>query len=178
VNNGDDLGILHVTTRYEVNTMIDTATDESRMTEAEFLDRQVADAQAAFQKTWSELKSTLRETATLEVWAERHPWMVAGGAVTGGFLLASLLFSPKHQEAVEAAAAEQNGRQHAAGPGRDSNWLIDTLFSLLKPVLGQLITSLIAATMGAVGGSMANATDQPPDDQSPGTGDGSPTASA
>jgi hypothetical protein len=128
-------------------------TNESKMNEAEFLDAQAADARAAIHETWNELKGTLRETATLEVWARRHPWIVAGTAVAGGFLIAtSLSRSKEHESDGQADVPPQ-----PATPRQNSNWLIETLFSLLKPVLGQLVTALVAATMGAVGGSMSDA---------------------
>jgi hypothetical protein len=124
------------------------------MTEAEFLDAQAADARAAIHETWTELKGTLGETATLEVWARRHPWLVAGTAVAGGFLVATTLLGPKQQPEPRGQAAED---LRAETPRRASNWLIDTLFSLLKPVLGQLVTAFVTAAMSAVGGSMAEA---------------------
>ncbi|HWB09330.1 MAG TPA: hypothetical protein VG826_08905 [Pirellulales bacterium] len=129
-------------------------TDESNMTEAEFLEAQAADARAAIHETWNDLKGTLRDTATLEVWARRHPWLVAGTAVAGGFLIATTLMRPKEQPGHIAEAADDHP---PATPRRSSNWLIETLFSLLKPVLGQLVTTLAAAAMGAVSGSMAEA---------------------
>ncbi|HEV3345217.1 MAG TPA: hypothetical protein VG125_32870 [Pirellulales bacterium] len=127
--------------------------------EAEFLDAQAADAQAAVHQTWNELKATLRETATLEVWAKRHPWIVAGTAVAGGFLLATTVLRPQQQaENLNGRAEEDVGGPAAAQRG--SNWLIDTLFGLVKPVLGQLISSLAAAAMGALSGSIAGASEQ------------------
>lgn len=137
-----------------MNATTSKPTNQSRLSEADFLDLQLTDAQAASQKTWNELKSTLRESATLEVWAKRHPWIVAGTAVTGGFLLASVLFPPKRELAATDVPAETNGEARPSPPAGPS-WLTSTLFNLIKPVFGQLITSLVAAAMGAMGGSMA-----------------------
>ena len=138
-------------------------TDESKLNETEFLDAQAADARAAIHETWNELKGTLRETATLEVWARRHPWIVAGTAVAGGFLIATTLLHTKSEQ----PNGEAETPQQPATPQGGSHWLIETLFSLLKPVLGQLVTALVAGTMGAVGGAVSGAAgDQQPDGRS------------
>ena len=131
-----------------------TTSEQTKMSEAEFLDAQAAEAHAAVQETWDDLKCTLKDTASLEVWARRHPWMVAGAAVAGGFLVATLLFSPS-----EPARAET----HDGEPAQDSerrphrfSWLIGPLFGLLRPIFGQITSSLIAAALGAVTASMAS----------------------
>ena len=150
-----------------MNATTTTRADEARMTEAEFLDSQMADAQVAFQKTLADVKSTLREAATLDVWAKRHPWLVAGTAVTGGFLLATMLFPAKAESVSESDNhVEHNGRPRAAEPQSRSSWLLNTLFNLLKPVLGQLVSSLLAAAVGGAAGSMAGASAAPADDES------------
>jgi hypothetical protein len=143
------------------------------VTEAEFLTAQAADAQAAVHETWNELKGTLREAATLEVWARRHPWIVAGTAVAGGFLLATTVLRPKEQHELNGQAKEDLAPAEPAPRG--SNWLIETLFSLLRPVLGQLVTSLVAAAMGALGGATADAAEQPTEDPPMTGGRGTPS---
>ena len=142
---------------------MNTTSDQSTMTESEFLDAQAADAQAALHETWSDLKETLNETASLDVWARRHPWMVAGAAVAGGFLLATLIF-PHAESADEATETKsENGRDRREEPRRLA-WLFGTLFNLLKPMFGQLLSSLIAAAMGALGGSLAQPADASSDE--------------
>lgn len=148
-----------------MNATTTTRADQDSMTEAEFLDGQMADAQVAFQKTLADVKSTLREAATLDVWAKRHPWLVAGTAVTGGFLLATMLFPPKSESVAESDDhGESNGRSYAAQPTSRSSWLFNTLFNLLKPILGQLVSSLLAAAVGGAAGSMAGAGADSPDE--------------
>lgn len=144
--------------------------EQLKMSEAEFLDAQAADAQAAFRGTCDDLKETLNETANLEVWARRHPWMVAGAAVAGGFLLATLLFPSAKPDEDAPERVGENGRPSRAEPRRMS-WLFGTLFNLLKPVFGQLLSSLIAAAMGALGGSLAQPPEEPSADE-PGAGNG------
>ncbi|MGH7134992.1 MAG: hypothetical protein ACREHD_04585 [Pirellulales bacterium] len=136
-----------------------TTKEESKLSEAEFLESQAAEAQAAMQETWDELKTTLKETASIDVWAKRHPWVVTGAAVAGGFLLATLLFSP-HAEAEPTA--EEEPAQPASGGRRRLGWLMEPLFGLLRPVFGQLVSSLIAAALGALTGAMAAAPDGQP----------------
>jgi hypothetical protein len=143
------------------------------MSESEFLDAQSADAQAAVKQTWDDLKSTLKDTASLEVWARRHPWMVAGAAVAGGFLVATLLFSPSGPPVRETDREEPE--QPSAPPQRRSSWLIDSLFGLLRPILGQILSSLVAAALGAVTTSMAERAGAPDtESQAADSNDGGP----
>ncbi|HVA49927.1 MAG TPA: hypothetical protein VNH11_26410 [Pirellulales bacterium] len=147
--------------------MINTTSDESTMTEAEFLDAQAADAQAALYETWNDIKGTLRETASLEVWAQRHPWLVAGAAVAGGFVLAAVLFSPAEEpepvEVEEPPAARGGPRRRAISR------LWAPVFSLIRPILGQLATSLVGALLAGVGAATAHQAAE---------GDGMPAADA
>lgn len=129
-----------------------TTTAEAKMTEDEFLEAQADEARAALHETWDELKDTLKETASLEVWAKRHPWLVAGAAVAGGFLVASVLFSPNAP--AEAAHEEESQPGPEAKPRRLA-WLIGPLFALLRPIFGQLLSSLISGAVGAMTGAMA-----------------------
>lgn len=128
-----------------------TTSEESKLSEAEYLEEQATEAQAALQETWDDLKTTLKETASIDVWAKRHPWVVAGAAVAGGFLIATLLLSPAEVE----PAAEEEPAQPASGKRRRLGWLMGPLFGLLRPVFGQLVSSLIAAALGALTGAMA-----------------------
>lgn len=129
-----------------------TTTAEAKMTEDEFLETQAEEASAALHETWAELKGTLKETASLDVWAGRHPWLVAGAAVAGGFLIATMLFSPNAP--AEASSDEET---HEAPSKRKHRlaWLVAPLFALLRPVFGQLVSSLISGAVGAMTGAMA-----------------------
>jgi hypothetical protein len=128
-----------------------TTTKESKMSEAEFLDTQAEEAQAAVKETWDELKSTLKDTANLQLWARRHPWLVTGAAVAGGFLVATMLFSPAENTAppVDEDRPPPSDRPHRFG------WLFGALFGLVRPIFGQLVSSLAAAALAAVTGAMA-----------------------
>lgn len=129
-----------------------TTTAEAKMTEDEFLETQADEARAALHETWAELKGTLKETASLDVWAKRHPWLVTGAAVAGGFLIASVLFSPS---APAEAADEEEAHTTPAGRTRRLAWLVTPLFALLRPIFGQLVSSLISGAVGAMTGAMA-----------------------
>lgn len=130
-----------------------TTTAEAKMTEEEFLDTQAEEARAAMHETWAELKDTLKETASLDVWAKRHPWLVAGTAVAGGFLIATMLLPPSAP--AEAVSDEEPRETSAARRGRLA-WLVGPLFALLRPVFGQLVSSLISGALGAMTGAMAD----------------------
>lgn len=130
--------------------------------EAEFLQWQAEQAKAAFDQTFEEFKESLRDSAKLKVWAQRHPWAVTGAAVAGGFLLASVVFSPRRQPAAPAASESGNGQPHT-GPSETHRhrfaWLLTPLWELLQPMLGQLIGSLLGAAAGAVGAAAAGRAD-------------------
>ncbi|HEX7378228.1 MAG TPA: hypothetical protein VF278_14010 [Pirellulales bacterium] len=126
-----------------------STTKDAKMTEAEFLDAQAEEARAAVQQTWAELKETLKETASLEVWAKRHPWLVAGTAVAGGFLIATAMFSP------HAPAEPVGDEKRETSDSRRLAWLVGPLFDLLRPVFGQILSSLLSAALGALTGAVA-----------------------
>lgn len=146
-----------------------TTTEEAKMTEEDFLDTQAEEASAALHETWAELKSTLKETASLDVWAKRHPWLVAGSAVAGGFLIATMLFSPS---APAEAASDEEQREAPAGRPRRLGWLVGPLFALVRPIFGQLVSSLISGAVGAMTGAMAAEAADPADDASSTSGPG------
>lgn len=125
---------------------------EAKMTEAEFLDAQAEEARAAVRQTWAELQETLKESASLEVWAKRHPWLVAGTAVAGGFLIATAMFSPQARAAPAAPAADE---KQETSPSRRLAWLVGPLFSLLRPVFGQILSSLLSGAVGAMTAALA-----------------------
>ncbi|HVX11472.1 MAG TPA: hypothetical protein VHC22_09845 [Pirellulales bacterium] len=136
------------------------------MSEAEFLDAQAAEARAAMNQTWDDVKSTLQDTASLEVWAKRHPWVVTGAAVAGGFLIATLLFAPPQPAVVEKE--EQAPRPTPADRPHRLAWMIGPLFNLLRPMLGQLIASLVAAVVGSLTTSMAGTSSTDADESNSG----------
>lgn len=127
--------------------------------EEELLDRQADEARAALDQTWTEFKHSLRDTAKLEVWARRYPWAVAGAAAAGGFLLATAICSPR----APAATASQptNGQPTNGQPTNGAMpppaapragwlaWIMAPLIELIKPMLGQWLSSFAANAMGA-----------------------------
>lgn len=133
---------------------------ESTMSEAEFLEAQAAEAQAAIEETWSDIKDTLRETASLEVWTQRHPWLVTGAALTGGFLLASLLLSPGPEASDEDTEPEEEPARRSRPRRRGLSRLLGPLFNLMRPILGQLVTSLIGSLVAGLTAGMAASPDE------------------
>lgn len=146
--------------------------DEQPIREAEFLEWQADQAKAAFDQTFGEFKQSLRDSAKLRVWAQRHPWAVTGAAAAGGFLLAKMVFaSPAVEPAPAADTTATNGQPHAAPPEPKRHrfaWLLTPLWELVQPMLGQMIGSLLGAIAGAAGtsaaGMAAQASDGPSTD--------------
>jgi hypothetical protein len=140
--------------------------------EEALLDQQAAEARAAFEQTLNELKQSLRDSAKLKVWAKRYPWAVAGAAAAGGFLLATAICSPRGA----AAAAEPqptNGQPTGGQPTGGAPpphapphtgwlaWIIAPLIELIKPMLGQWLSSFAASAMGATSAPVANQAESP-----------------
>lgn len=129
------------------------------MNESEFLEAQAADAQAALEETWGDIKDTLRETASLEVWAQRHPWLVTGAALAGGFLVASALFSPSREATSDEGDVEDPAPRPRARR-RGISRLLQPLFNAVRPIFGQLVTSLVGSLVAGLTAGMATAPEQ------------------
>lgn len=155
------------------------AVAEPPASEAEFLQQQAEQAKAAFDQTFEEFKQSLRDSAKLKVWAQRHPWAVTGAAVAGGFLLATMVFSPPRAHAAPATSETGNGQPHAGPPEPPRHrfaWLLTPLWEMLQPMLGQLIGSMMGAVASAVGAKatgLGGGTDREPSDGEP-SDDGDP----
>jgi hypothetical protein len=66
-------------------------------------------------------------------------------------LVATLLFPPPVPEAPD----EEQTRAAPTEQRRRFAWLVDPFFSLLRPVFGQLVSSLLSGALGAMTGAMA-----------------------
>lgn len=135
--------------------------------EEALLDQQAAEARAAFEQTLNELKRSLKDSAKLKVWAQRYPWAVAGAAAAGGFLLATAVCSPR---ATPAAAEPQptNGQPTGGAPPPQAppptgwlSWIVAPLIELLKPMLGQWLSSFAASAMAAGSAPFADQSEPP-----------------
>lgn len=135
-----------------------TTSSEAKMSEADFLDAQAAEAQAAIEETWSDIKDTLRETASLEVWTQRHPWLVTGAALAGGFLLATAILSPGRDASPNNADSDEEPVR-SSPRRRGMSRLLTPLFHLIRPILGQLVTSLMGSLVAGLTAGMAASTD-------------------
>lgn len=125
--------------------------------EEELLDRQADEARAALDQTWTEFKHSLRDSAKLQVWAQRYPWAVAGAAAAGGFLLATAICSPRAPAAPESQPTNGQPTNGAMPPPAAPRagwlaWIMAPLIELIKPMLGQWLSSFAANAMGAASG--------------------------
>src|SRR5688572_25776273 len=73
---------------------------QATTSEAEFLQRQIADASAAMSKTLHEMTDALKDSANLRAWMGEYPWVTLGASAVGGFFLASAL-TPTRDESFK-----------------------------------------------------------------------------
>src|SRR5579862_8238473 len=64
---------------------------DETLSEAEFLEKQAHDAQAAISKVLQDLKAKVGQGVDPKAWAREHPWIAVGAAAVAGFAATSAL---------------------------------------------------------------------------------------
>jgi hypothetical protein len=82
-----------------------TAGDASKMSEADFLAQQAAEAKAAMSRAMAQLKVDLGETVNVAAWTRQYPWISLGTVAVAGFLATSALIPSKEQQALKRLRA-------------------------------------------------------------------------
>jgi hypothetical protein len=78
-------------------------------TEAQFLDRQAAEAKQAIANVWSEMKHTLSSSVSVRRWTEQYPWMSTATALAAG-VAAGYFLTPRDRD--EAAEMWEKFKRH------------------------------------------------------------------
>ena len=129
---------------------------DSKLSEADYLAREVADAKAALTESLAGLKLGLTNSADLRQWVKCYPWASLGAATAAGFAAAAAV-TPAKGESIndKIARLRRNGQPTSAdespsapaqfnSPRRASvtDQLINSVFDLAKV----LVQTLIVAT--------------------------------
>ena len=149
--------------------------DPKKVTEADYLTREQAQARAAISGVLADMKQALAQGADLKEWTRQHPWILMGSATVAGTLAGMLLtpskeesfkeFFEKKWESFKGAASpaatedfEHSARPAAAQPQSQEQQpsilttIIREAIKVVGPTLGGLIT-------GAIAGQQAGADD-------------------
>jgi hypothetical protein len=105
------------------------APDRENLSEREFLEREIVDAQAALASTAEDLKASLRKSLDLRLWCQHYPWATLAATAAGGFAAAVVLVPEKgetlagkwsrlapRQAAEETAAVEPDRASEPTQP--------------------------------------------------------------
>jgi hypothetical protein len=151
--------------------------DPKKVTEADFLAREQAQARAAISGVLADMKQALAQGADLKEWTRQHPWILMGGATVAGALAGMLLtptkeeslkeFFEKKWESLKGTASpaaedfEQSARAAAAQPQpqEQHSSILTTIIREAMKVVGPTLGGLIS---GAIAGQQAGADDGAP----------------
>jgi len=147
------------------------------LSEADYLAKQAADAQAAMAKAWNDLKASIGQSVDVKKWTGRYPWIATGTALAAG-LAAGYLLTPRDKD--EAAEMWEKLKEKIAGSKGDPNTVyveptngkpaqaVAEQPSVLGTILREgmksvmpLVTSMLGAAMGG-GEAAAKAQEEHP----------------
>jgi len=90
--NPDATNVLpHTQTRFEAAPAI---------SEADYLNREISEAQMAIGRTVKELQGSVSTATDLGLWAKRYPWAAVGAALATGLMAARVLVPAKQHVSV------------------------------------------------------------------------------
>jgi hypothetical protein len=128
---------------------------EVKLSEAEYLAREVTDAKAALSHSLAELKLGLAESADLRQWVKYYPWASLAAAAAAGFAAAAAV-TPAQGETFKDKLArlnpdlQHNSEGDSKGAPQQSNSakrasvtdnLINSVFDLAKVLIQTLIVT-------------------------------------
>jgi ElaB/YqjD/DUF883 family membrane-anchored ribosome-binding protein len=149
-----------------------------KLSEAEQLAGEAADAKGAIAHTLGEMRASLKEAADVRAWARSYPWTTLGAAAATGFLVAAALFPKRGRREKEDAALQERiltdeqiaarlrelAAEDAKRPGEGP---MHAIISALLTTFGPAVQSAVTAAIMP----------RPPQDAAPnGHPDGSPAA--
>jgi hypothetical protein len=129
-------------------------------TEAQYLERQAAEAQAAIGRTLSEAPAALRGAANVPAWARRYPWWTVGAVAVAGFAAVAIVRG-RPTASRESSGASRSGESPAvvasaatSAPTMDRASRRSAFLSAVGTALGGL---LLEALRGIVRNALAGA---------------------
>jgi len=132
-----------------VNTVKDTVHDSMATVK-----ESVHDTVANVKESVNDTVDSVKDFVNIEKQWEQHPWLLAGGAVACGYVLATVLSSPRRSEPRVASAYQSpvpfNVRPQPPEPAQaakaaGANWL-----SAFEPELNTLKSLALGATFGTI----------------------------
>ena len=140
------------------------------LTEAQYLEKQAAEARAAIEKVVGDIKRALGSTVDPRQWTKQYPWIATGTAVGAGFAAGYFLTPRDRDEAEEMwekikekfasiGKPEENAvvvEPVTGAPAQQQSSLLGTIVREAIKSVGPLITTLVGGAMGASAGASHN----------------------
>jgi hypothetical protein len=133
------------------------------LTEAQYLEKQAAEARAAIEKVVGDIKHSLAGTADPRAWTKQYPWIATATAIGAGFAAGYFLTPRDRDEAQEMwekikekfssmGKGDENTvvvEPTAAPPPQQQGSILQTLLREAMKSIGPLVTTLASGAMGA-----------------------------
>jgi hypothetical protein len=156
------------------STHPDADTRPPSLTEAEFLQQEVARARTAIGNALSDLGQNLKATADPRHLTRDHPWVAISSAAVAGFAAAVTLIPSKQQQALRALAELERAR-HAPPPSTappsdnsaPSGSILGTITAEVLKTIRPLFTALLSA---GIAKATSNSTGAAPSNPAPSNG--------
>jgi hypothetical protein len=143
------------------------------LTEAQYLEKQAAEARAAMEKVVADIKHALGSTVDPRQWTKQYPWIATGTAIGAGFAAGYFLTPRDRDEAEEMwekikekfasiGKADENTvvvEPTAGAPQQQQSSVLGTILREALKAVGPLIATLASGAMGAAAGSTHNGHD-------------------
>lgn len=143
-------------------------------TEAEYLDRQLAEAKAAISRVLGSIQDDLAHGADVRIWAREYPLASAGGAALAGLLAALAMVPSRQQRAIRKLAKLQKSVVETQVQPEPAPAKGGSFFSRLgREAIDAFKPAVMSAIAAGVSGRMAQA---PPPPQPKETRDNVPAA--
>jgi hypothetical protein len=125
------------------------------LSEADFLEREVADAKAALSHAVADLRNGVKSSADLRLWVKHYPWAAMGAAAVAGFAAATAVTPAKGETVGEklsrlAKSAKPGETTDSAGQVSTqtaSQSPKTTLLNSLVDIAKVLIQTVVLATV-------------------------------
>jgi hypothetical protein len=106
--------------------------------EEEFLEREAADAKAALDRSWRDLRQGLRVATDVRSWAKRYP-LPSVGAALGAGLVAGLAVGAPRRTPEQRREADEKKRRAEARRARLVRSIVTALLSVAATNVGALL---------------------------------------
>jgi len=151
--------------------------DPAKLTEADHIARQQAEARAAISGVLADMKAAIAAGGDVREWTRKYPWIMAGGAILAGFAAGAVAVPSKNEsfedfwksikDRLTPAAVDET--QQAIPPVE-----VRQKPSMLSTILGDVLKIAGPALVGMVTEAMARRGEPPATDGHVGNGNPEP----